>query len=381
MRITIVNGYFLPVPPVIGGATEKSWYQLGREFAARGHEVVSISRRWHSFTNEETTGGIRHLRLPGGEHHRSLWRNLFQDFLWSLRVFRKLPAADIVVCNALALPVWLGRFQPSAGRIVVMCGRMPKGQYRRYSHLARVLAPSALVRDRIVAENPALAPLIRVTGYPVDWSLLSEDPPARPESAEVTIGFVGRLHQEKGLLLLAEALRLVNQVPGLPPWRFVMCGPADVAHGGSGAEFRGRLLHQLSLAMHPGRFHVLDPEFNERTLAGLYRQMDVFCYPSLAEQGETFGVGVAEAMAAGAVPVVSDLACFRDFVRDGVNGFVFDHTSPDAAVRLAGALERVLRDSALRARLAAAARVEIRRFDFPVFADMLLADFAGLTRS
>jgi glycosyltransferase involved in cell wall biosynthesis len=381
MKITIVNGFLLPVPPLIGGATEKSWYQLGREFAAQGHEVVSISRRWHSFPNEETTGGIHHLRLRGGEQHRSLRRNLFQDFLWSLRVYRKLPQADIVVCNALALPVWLGRCKPSAGRVVVMCGRMPKGQYRRYSHLARVLAPSALVRDRVVAENPALAPLVRVTGYPVNWSLLSESSPARPDPAEITIGYVGRIHEEKGLLLLAEALRLVNLVPGLPPWKFVLCGPADVAHGGSGAEFRGLLLQHLSRAMHPGRFRVLDPEFNERTLAGLYRSMDVFCYPSLAEQGETFGVGAAEAMAAGAVPIVSDLACFRDFVRDGVNGFVFDHSAPDAAVRLARALESVLRDAALRARLAAAARAEIRRFDFPVFARMLLDDFAGLTRS
>jgi len=25
MRISIVNGFFLPVPPVSGGSTEKSW--------------------------------------------------------------------------------------------------------------------------------------------------------------------------------------------------------------------------------------------------------------------------------------------------------------------------------------------------------------------
>jgi len=86
-------------------------------------------------------------------------------------------------------------------------------------------------------------------------------------------------------------------------------------------------------------------------------------------------------MAAGEVPVVSRLACFGDFVRDGVNGLVFDHAAPDAAARLAGALERIVRDAALRARLAAAAREEARRFDFPAFAEMLLADFADLTRS
>jgi hypothetical protein len=37
MRITIVQGAFLPVPPVLGGAVEKIWFALGKEFASRGH--------------------------------------------------------------------------------------------------------------------------------------------------------------------------------------------------------------------------------------------------------------------------------------------------------------------------------------------------------
>ena len=49
MRITIVNGFFLPVPPISGGSTEKSWYNLAREFVARGHSVTMVSRRWSGF--------------------------------------------------------------------------------------------------------------------------------------------------------------------------------------------------------------------------------------------------------------------------------------------------------------------------------------------
>lgn len=384
MRITIVNGFFLPVPPLGGGSTEKSWFHLGREFAARGHAVVSYSRQWRGFPAEEAVDGVVHRRLRGHDHKRSLWQNLFCDFVWSWRVFRRLPAADIVVCNAVALPVWLGRLRPRAGRVVVMTGRMPKGQYRRYSHLARVLAPSSLVRERVLAENPALAPLTHVTGYPINWSLLAQPQaaahflPPRADDAEVTLGFAGRIHEEKGLLLLAEALKIVSQRPDLPPWRLILCGPSDVERGGSGAGFRAKLLSRLALAGHSNRVHLLDPQFNERTLAAVYQRMDVFCYPSLAEQGETFGVAVAEAMAAGAVPVVSQLACFRDFVRDGENGLGFDHTAPDAAARLARAIETLVRDGAERRRLAARARADVRRYDFPVFADALLEDFAGL---
>lgn len=385
MRITIVSGFFLPVPPVSGGSTEKSWYNLAREFAARGHEVTMISRRWRDFPDGETREGIRHLRLPGWDHQRSLLRNLLLDFWWSWRVFFALPPADIAVVNAVALPVWLGWLKPRAGRVVIMTGRMPKGQYRRYRTIARVLAASSFVRDRVVAENPALAPVSRVRGYPIDWRSLSVEtamtPPGLPEAGpgEVVLGYVGRIHEEKGLNLLADALKLLAGKPGLPPWRLLLCGPADVARGGSGVVFRGRLLHRFSAAMNPGRFNVLDPQFNERTLAGVYQRIDIFCYPSLAEQGETFGVAVAEAMAAGAVPVVSRLACFTDFVRDGQNGLVFDHAAPDAAEQLAAALARLLADAGLRARLAAAARADARAYDYATYAEDLLADFAQLT--
>lgn len=387
MRITIVSGFFLPVPPVSGGSTEKSWFNLAREFVAQGHEVTMISRRWREFPDTEVRDGIKHVRLAGRDHQRSLFRNLLLDFLWSWRVFFALPSADIVVVNAVTLPIWLGWLQPRAGRVVIMTGRMPKGQYRRYRAIARVIAASSYVLERVVAENPALAPVARVRGYPIDWQLLNAATSAAPANlpeipaGEVVLGYVGRIHEEKGLLLLADAVKLLTATPRLPPWRLLLCGPADVARGGSGVIFRGQLLHRLSTAMAPDRFTLLDPEFNERTLAGVYRRIGIFCYPSLAAQGETFGVAVAEAMAAGAVPVVSRLACFTDFVRAGHNGLVFDHAAPDAAVRLAAALARLLGEAGLRERLATAARADARTYDYATYAGDLLADFAQLTAS
>jgi glycosyltransferase involved in cell wall biosynthesis len=131
--------------------------------------------------------------------------------------------------------------------------------------------------------------------------------------------------------------------------------------------------------MKPGTYSLLNPQFNDRTLAGVYQQIGIFCYPSLAEKGETFGVAIVEAMAAGAVPVVSQLDCFADFMRDGENGLVFDHRAPDAAARLAAALIRLVREPVLRRRLANTARTTARTYDYPAYADVLLADFAQLT--
>lgn len=385
MNITIVNGFFLPLPPISGGATEKSWYRLGREFAAQGHTVTMFSRRWRGVSRQETSEGIRHVRLPGADHQRQLWRNLLLDFIWSWRVFFALPTADIVVVNAVALPIWLGWLKPSAGKVVIMTGRMPKGQYRHYRRIARVLAASSIVRDHVLRENPALESVARIQGYPIDWGLLAQNiitaPPFLPEThqGELTLGFVGRMHTEKGLLILVEALRLLAQAPNLPPWHLLLCGPSDIAHGGSGAEFRMRLLNELSSFLPASRFKLLDPQFHDRTLAAVYKRIDVFCYPSLAEKGETFGVAVAEAMAAGAVPIVSRLDCFTDFVHDGKNGLVFDHRAPNAADQLAAALIRLIADPALRQQLRAQAQEDTHVYDYSVYAATLLSDFTQLT--
>jgi glycosyltransferase involved in cell wall biosynthesis len=376
MRINIAMGFFLPVPPRAGGATEKTWDGLAREFAARGHEVTILSRRWPDLPLAETRHGVRHLRLRGYAHTSSLPRNLWLDLLWSRRVGRALPPADVTIVNCVALPVWLGWLRGGTGRLVVMPGRMPKGQYRLYRRVDRVLAVSSVVRDAVIAENPGLAPRIRVFGYPIDWTGLAGSP--RTAGAPVTVGYVGRLHREKGLELLAAAASQLAARKDLPPWRLLLCGPADVARGGSGPEFVAGLLRRLGAALPPEKFRLLEPEFSDERLAEIYRRIDVFCYPSLAVRGETFGVAVIEAMAAGAAPVVSGLRNFADFVRAGENGVVFDHAAPGAAGRLADAVAGLVGDPARRARLAAAAQASVRGYDFPRLAERLLADFSTL---
>ncbi len=377
MRICIINGFFLPVPPVSGGATEKSWYQLARQFAARGHDVTFVSRQWPGFADDETVDGIRHVRRRGFDHRRKLWRNLLLDFIWSWRVFFALPNADIVVVHAVTLPAWLGWLKPRAGRVVIMTGRMPKGQYRRYRHIARVLAPSSFVRDKVIAENPSLAHVTRVTGYPIDCQLMNRRDDS-PKTEEIVIGFIGRLHEEKGLRLFAEAVKILSADPGLPAWRVLLCGPSDVSRGGSGQAFRDQIAEIITSAITRDRLTLLEPQFDTAALARIYQGIRIFCYPSLAEQGETFGVAVAEAMAAGAVPVVSHLACFTDFVHHEKNGLVFDHRASSAAAELAAAFARLLRDRALLNALASSAVRDAQAYDYPRYATALLDDFYSL---
>ena len=136
---------------------------------------------------------------------------------------------------------------------------------------------------------------------------------------ERTLLFVGRVHPEKGIELLLRAFAII--ATRFPEWRLKIVGPVDEADGGGGSQFDGRiraLAEGLNVEF-PG------PVFDAAVLAAEYRNADLFCYPSLADRGEAFGVAPLESMAAGVPPIVSTLECFRDFICDGENGWVFDH--------------------------------------------------------
>lgn len=378
MRITIVAGFFLPFPPVQGGATEKSWYRLAQYFAGCGHQVTLVSRTWDGLDESDPTPGIRHLRLPGRDHETRLHRNLWHDLRWSWRVFRKLPPADILVVNAVALPVWVARWKPRAGKLVIMTGRVPKGQYRWYGRVGLALAASSTIRDAVVAENPRLAPVTSVWGYPLDHARLAFGRPPADPAAPLTLGFIGRIHREKGLELLADALEQLNHIADLPPWRLLIVGPHEVTQGGSGVEFQRRLETRLRQTL-GDRLVWQGPVFEPDRLVEFYQQIDVFCLPSLSEAGETFGVAAAEAGAAGAAPVVSQLSCFRDFVEDGISGRVFNHRLPTADRELARILAELIRQPATVRSLGRQAQAVSQRYDFAQYGERLLAEFTQLT--
>ncbi len=381
MRITIVMGFFLPVPPLRGGATEKIWYRFAQEFAAAGHRVTVVSRRWPGLPNEEIRDGITHLRLRGCNHSRWLPLNLLLDLWWSVRVLPTLPDADILVSNNVALPVFARRLRPPAGRVAVVLGRMPKGQTRVYGGVDRVLPTSNAVFKKVLAENPSLEPRCRVMLNPADC-VLHERMNVKPRSNEpLTIGYVGRINPEKGLETLIDAGGHLREQPGLPAWRIVIIGPHTVAGGGGGDRYRDALIARANAALAPGQCQFLGPIFDPVELAKRYGEIDLFCYPTRAERGEGLSVAPIEAMAAGAVPVLSNLPCFEDLIAPGVNGLLFDHRATDAAGQLAAQLAQLLRDPAERAALAARAQSDVRRFDYGVIAGQMLADFGELTRS
>ena len=103
---------------------------------------------------------------------------------------------------------------------------------------------------------------------------------------------------------------------------------------------------------------------------GLLGDADVLCAPSL--RGESFGMVLIEALAAGTPVVCSDIAGYRELVGDGREGAVVPAGCPQA---LAAALRGMAGDPGRRGRIAQAARARAERFAWPRVADEVIAAY------
>jgi glycosyltransferase involved in cell wall biosynthesis len=372
VRITIVQGPFLPVPPLLGGAVERSMQTLAQHWAAAGCSVTHISRRFPGLAEEESVAGVRHRRIPSSDAPANPLLFRLRELGYVRRAIRALPPADIVVANSVLMPIVLRsrRF----GRVVPQLQRPPKGQLRFYRHVDLVQTISQDMRRRILAAAPWLEGRVSVVGSPLAGPLAPVAPGTALPEREALVTYVGRLHAEKGLELLLQAF--LSAAPQVPGWRLQLIGPAEVNAGGSGEAYRRRL-EGLAQRL-PGLILLRPAIFEPAALAAELRRSAVFAYPSLAERGEALGLAPLEAAGQGAVPLVSALACFEDFVTDGVSGAVFDHRAADPVAALARRLGDLLRDRDGLRRLSAGAISAAATYAAPLVAERYLADFRRL---
>ncbi len=367
MRITILQGAFLPVPPLRGGAIEKAWFRLGKAFAKEGHEVVHVSRLCDDLPQEETIEGVRHRRVAGFEATGSSFFLKWRDLRYVLRARKVLPAADVLVTHAFCAPLLIR--DRSRGSLYVHVGRYPKGQMKLYAQASRLQAPSRAVAEAICRETPKTADRVKAIPYPLSWEPKTV---SKPVSREKTVLYLGRVHPEKGLRELVKAFAELP-VELLGDWSLHIRGPWRKEQGGAGKDF----LDELKTLANPagGSVRFLEPIFDDEKLQEELERVSLFTYPSLAERGETFGLAVLEAMSCGCPPLVSALGCFRDFVDDGRTGSVFDHRTGDAANALCTKMVETLGKDGLLSKIGEAARKEASDYALEPVAKRFIEDF------
>jgi phosphatidylinositol alpha-mannosyltransferase len=174
-----------------------------------------------------------------------------------------------------------------------------------------------------------------------------------------TLGFLGRFTEaRKGFGVRRDAfVSLATRRPGL---RLLVAGPGDPGEALEGvpAELRDRveLLGMVSEADKPR----------------MLRSLHAYVAPNIG--GESFGMILTEAMAAGTPVVASDLDAFRRVLEAGRAGELFPTGNAGA---LAETLERLLDDAHRRAELVEHARQVVAAYDWPVVASRVVEVYAA----
>ena len=168
-----------------------------------------------------------------------------------------------------------------------------------------------------------------------------------------TIAFLGRLDEpRKGLPVLAEAIGpVLEKIPGA---RFLIAGrgeAADVreqlAKYGDSVEFLGGISDEDKASM----------------LAS------ASCYVAPQTGGESFGIVLVEAMAAGTNVIASDLIAFSDVLGAGKYGRLFHN---EDSADLARVILQTLEDKQESASLREAAQAVVGRYDWSAVTDSIL---------
>ena len=175
----------------------------------------------------------------------------------------------------------------------------------------------------------------------------------KPESPEFRLLFVGRPEERKGLPVLLRAFEaLVDHIPA----RLAVIGaePDEVRRllADSATEEKMDLLGRAP----------------SETLWQELHAADLLCAPSLA--GESFGMVLTEAFAAGTPVIASDIAGYRDVVTDGHDGILVPPGDPQ---RLAEELLKARHEPARLRRMSTAARESSAQYAWPVVADRVKA--------
>lgn len=353
MRVGLVSPYSLTIP----GGVQMQVLGLARALRALGHEARVLG----PCDGPPPDAGVTPLGVSVPTAANGSVAPLAPDPAAQLRTIRALRDEDFDVVH-LHEPLCPGPTQTALlFRSTPLVGTFhAAGESASYKYLRGPLKWLAGRLDHRCAVSVAAADLAQrylggsytllFNGIEVElWAKAEPWPTEAP-----TVCFIGRHEPRKGLDVLLAA---VDRLP--PDTRVWVIGDGPdtgalrARHGDERIEWLGRV----------------DDEEKRRRLAGAH----VFCAPAL--RGESFGIVLLEAMAAGTPVVASDIDGYRNVATDGVDARLVPPGDPEA---LGDALAAVLGDQALSSSLVAGGQARAESFSMEHLARRYLELYASV---
>jgi glycosyltransferase involved in cell wall biosynthesis len=335
---------------VYGLSAPGSWVEGVERLGVRHVPVPSLTRSWDlsrdAAAGRELVRALRRLRLDVLHTHNPKTGVLG-------RLLGRAAGVPVVVntCHGL----WV-RPGDSVARKAFVLGAEALAARASHAELYQNAEDRHTLRRAVPARRS------RLVGNGVDLARFRPDPQGRARvreelgvrSDELLVGGVGRRVAEKGIREYAATAR---ELAGKA--RFVWVGPDDpdkpdaLRADESGVEFLGE----------------------RRDMADVYSALDVFVLPSHREGFSRSGM---EAAACGVASVLTDIRGCREIGRDERELLL---VPPGDVSALTAAVGRLLLDSSLRVRLAAAARERAaEQFDQLAVARVSLQTYAAVAR-
>lgn len=258
-----------------------------------------------------------------------------------------IPSISLLACFAAEGPL-VGTFHASAKRqkAIFAIGPILEPVIEKLtariavSEAARSTLTEHLETDAIVVPNGIYARRLSSGSLDARWSGQS-------------IGFIGRFEEpRKGLAVLVDALPEI--IRSIPEIRVIVAGPGDPE------EF----LKNVPIELHR-RFTFLG-RISEEEKADFLHSIGVYVAPNTG--GESFGIILAEALAAGAAVVASDIPAFSALLGDGSYGTLFQSEN---SLSLAHSIIDVLTHSEKREALRIAGKDYAQSFDWDEVAERI----------
>ena len=354
MRVGGVSPYAWTVP----GGVNHHITSLVEHLERRGHQAWIIAPAG-DLTNAPTNlpdnfitaGRAIPVKANGSVAYVSPWPLMLQ------RMGRILASHDLDLVHVHEPTI------PAAGCSATMAAKIPvvgtfhaagiaSGYYQRFKPLADRIMSSIAVR---VAVSEAARECV-VAHFPGEYRVIPNgidvDMYATARSVNKTNGrilFIGRVEPRKGLSVLLDAFADLRR--RMPEASLVLAGPSldDLkaftrSRNGSGdcldgVEALGRVAVEVKLEQ--------------------MRKAQILCAPSLG--GESFGIVLTEALAAGIPVVASDIPGYRAVLAEGAAGML---VPPGEVAALESALFSLLQSSDLRRDLSVAGIARSERYSW-----------------